>query len=91
MYTIITTTKFEKSLTRCLKRGLNLSLLQKVIDLLQKTGTLPASYKPHKLSGKFSGYWECHIKPDWLLIWQQNHTELVLVFIDTGTHSDLFK
>ena len=47
-------------------------------------------YHPHKLSGKFEGLWECHIKSDWLLIWQQNDTELVLIMTDTGTHTDLF-
>lgn len=52
--------------------------------------SLPMQYHPHKLSGKFEGLWECHIKSDWLLIWQQNDTELVLIMTDTGTHADLF-
>ncbi|MGC4129045.1 MAG: type II toxin-antitoxin system YafQ family toxin [Bergeyella sp.] len=57
---------------------------------MQETGTLPAKYKPHKLSGNYAGCWECHIKPDWLLIWKQNDNELILLLMDTGTHSDLF-
>ena len=60
------------------------------IELLRQTGSLPAKYKPHKLSGKYKGCWECHIQPDWLLVWQQNDKELILLFTNTGTHSDLF-
>jgi len=90
MYQLTTTNKFNKSLKLCEKRGYDLTLLGKVIDTLQETGTLPSKYKPHKLTGNFKGCWECHIKPDWLLIWKQNDKELILLFLDTGTHSDLF-
>ena len=74
----------------CKKRGYDLSLLQIVIDLLLVDGKLPNQYKPHKLSGDYKDCWECHIKPDWLLVWKQNDTELILLLLDTGTHSDLF-
>lgn len=67
-----------------------MGLLQKVVSLLAETGTLPAKYRPHKLSGNYDNCWECHIKGDWLLIWLQNDNELTLLFINTGTHSDLF-
>ena len=90
MYRLEYTTNFKKDLKTCKKRGLELHLLQRVIDILQETGTLPNQYRPHKLSGKFEGLWECHIKSDWLLIWQQNDTELVLIMTDTGTHADLY-
>jgi len=90
MYQLTTTNKFDKSLKLCKKRGYDLTLLQKVIDLLLETGKLPAKYKPHKLTGNFKDCWECHIKTDWLLIWKQNDNELVLLLLDTGTHSDLF-
>jgi mRNA interferase YafQ len=60
------------------------------MELLAESGTLPPKFKPHKLSGNYNNCWECHIKPDWLLIWQQNDTELILLFMNTGTHSDLF-
>ena len=53
--------------------------LKKVIRLLEETGKLPSEYKPHKLSGQYAGSWECHIMPDWLLIWKQFNDELVLV------------
>jgi mRNA interferase YafQ len=90
MYKIYTTNRFEKDLKLCKKRNYNLSLLKEVIDLLQLTGKLPVKYKPHKLSGIYSDCWECHIKPDWLLVWKQNDLELILLFTNTGTHSDLF-
>lgn len=90
MYELEYTNSFEKDLKRCKKRGYNLQLLQEAIDILQEKGELPAQYRPHKLNGKLAGLWECHIKGDWLLIWQQNDTELILIMTDTGTHSDLF-
>jgi mRNA interferase YafQ len=90
MYTIVTTNRFEKELKLCKKRGYDLTLLEEVISILAETGTLPSKYKPHKLSGKYDNCWECHIKPDWLLIWLQNDEELTLLFLNTGTHSDLF-
>lgn len=90
MYEIRTTNQFNKSLKRCKKRGYDLSLLKEVIDILQSTGSLPIKYKPHLLKGNYQNCLECHIKPDWLLIWQQNDKELILLFLDTGTHSDLF-
>lgn len=90
MYAIRATNQFEKDLKRCKKRGLNLSLLEEVIELLSQNGSLPLKYKSHKLSGNFANCWECHIKPDWLLIWKQDDTELLLLLLNTGTHSDLF-
>ena len=67
-----------------------MQLIHDVIVLLKTTGTLPMSYRPHKLSGNRDGQWECHIEPDWLMTWQQNDMELTLLFLQTGTHSDLF-
>ena len=67
-----------------------LELLKQAIRLLEANGTLPANYRPHKLSSNYAGCWECHLKGDWLLIWEQNDTELTLLFTRTGTHSDLF-
>jgi len=89
-YTPNTTHKFNKDFKRCQKRGYDMSLLKKVVDLLCENGELPKEYRPHKLSGKHEGLWECYILSDWLLIWDQNDTELILLFTDTGTHSDLF-
>ena len=91
MYKVKSTNKFDKDVLICKKRGYDMSLLSEVVSILAQTGTLPAKYKPHKLSGKYAGCWECHIRPDWLLVWQQNDKELVLLFTNTGTHSDLFR
>lgn len=90
MYKVDYTKRFKKDVLRCQRRGLNLSELQKVAQILAETGTLPEQYRPHKLSGTYEGCWECHIKPDWLMVWQQNDTELTLLFLRTGSHSDIF-
>lgn len=90
-YTILTTKRFERSLKKCVKRGLNMAKFKDVLDHLAKTGSVPQKHKPHKLSGTYPGAWECHIEPDWLLVWEQNDTELVLLLLETGTHSDIFK
>jgi len=90
MYKVSTTNRFEKNILRCKKRNYDMSLLSEAVSILANKGTLPAKYKSHKLSGKYAECWECHIKPDWLLLWQQNEEELALLFTNTGTHSDLF-
>ena len=89
-YKIVATKRFEKDVKRCTKRNLPMDKLKKVILLLEELGKLPSEYKPHKLSGQYAGSWECHIMPDWLLIWKQDDDELVLVMTNTGSHSDVF-
>ena len=89
-YTIKTTKTFDKDMERCIKRGYPMDDLRTAMKLLERDGSLPAEYKPHKLKGDRKNQWECHIKPDWLLIWEQHDQELILVMINTGTHSDLF-
>lgn len=81
-------TKFKKDFNICVKRRYNLLLLEQIIDTLQIPDTLPPKNADHKLSGKYSGYRECHIAPDWLLIYRQDGEELLLY--RTGTHADLF-
>lgn len=90
MYDIVYSSQFKKKLKLCAKRGLDMHKLQHVLEILSTGAMLPAQYRQHKLSGNFAGCWECHIQPDWLLLWQQNDTELVLLLVDTGTHSDIF-
>lgn len=90
MYTVSYTGQFKRSLKRCVKRGLDIKIFTATLDLLQSTGTLPPQYRPHKLTGKYAECWECHMQPDWLLVWRQNDTELELILVDTGSHSDLF-
>jgi len=91
VYKIKTTNRFEKDFIRCTKRNYNIDALGLVIELLESSGKLPFQYKPHLLSGNFNGYWECHIKPDWLLIWRHNENDKVIELVRTGTHADLFK
>lgn len=83
-------TKFKKDLKLLQKRGQDLNLLGEVVDALAKNQALPVRYKNHALAGNYKGYYECHIRPDWLLIYKINEHELILLLIRTGTHSDLF-
>ena len=64
--------------------------LRRAMELLEKNGFLPDCYRPHLLHGKRDGQWECHIEPDWLLIWEQYEEELLMLMVNTGSHSDLF-
>ena len=89
-YKISTTHQFEKDLKRCIKRGYPMDEFRTVILLLERDGQLPEVYRPHMLHGDRQGQWECHIQPDWLLIWKQIGNELELLMLNTGTHSDLF-
>lgn len=91
MYKIQTTNKFEKDFVRCAKRNYNLDALDEVLEYLENAGKLPRIYKAHLLSGNYRGYWECHVKPDWLLIWRQNDKTKIIELVRTGTHSELFK
>lgn len=90
MYFLTYTNQYHKSVKICNKRGYDLALLSDVILILEQTGHLPPKYKAHKLSGNYQDCWECHILPNWLLIWQQDDVALTLLFLVTGTHSDLF-
>ena len=89
-YKLLTTNQFEKDLKRCKKRGLPMDKLKEVIRELVANGQVSTCFKPHRLHGNRAGQWECHIQPAWLLIWEQNNTELTLLMLNTGTHSDLF-
>ena len=79
-----------KDLKLALKRGYDLNELSKVVNLLANRKTLPIKYKDHALSGDYLNFRECHIKPDWLLIYHIDDEELELFLLRTGTHSDLF-
>ena len=92
MLTINYQGQFKKDYKLALKRGLDVSELEKVIGILASEQQLPAQYKDHALSNsaKYQNMRECHIKPDWLLVYQIKNTELILNLVRTGTHSDLF-
>lgn len=90
MYSIRPTTKFQRDLKRIEKRGYNISLLTEVIKKLANGEQLPEKNKDHNLQGEYTGCRECHITPDWLLIYEIAGNELILYLTRTGTHSDLF-
>ena len=90
MYSIRPTTKFQKDLKRIEKRGYNISLLTDVIKKLANGERLPEKNRDHVLAGDYAGCRECHIAPDWLLIYEISDNELILYLTRTGTHSDLF-
>lgn len=89
-YTIKFTNAFKKSYKLMKKRGYDLSLLDDVIETLGCGKTLSEKYKDHVLKGEYSGFHECHIKPDWLLIYLIEDDILTLTLVTTGSHSDLF-
>ena len=91
MFQIIFTNQFKKDYKLCNSRHYNIELLDNLLIELAEKGTLPAKNKPHLLKGNFTGAWEAHIKPDWLLIWIKNDIQKTITLIGTGTHSDLFK
>lgn len=89
-YTVKPTTKFQKDLKRVQKRGYDISLLTEIIKKLANGETLPEKNRDHYLSGDYSDCRECHITPDWLLVYEIDNGELILYLTRTGSHSDLF-
>ena len=89
-YNIRPTVKFQKDLKRIQRRGYNIVLLTEIIKKLAAGEVLPTKNKDHNLTGDFIGCRECHITPDWLLIYELVDDELILYLTRTGTHSDLF-
>ena len=90
MYEVKFTSAFKKSYKLMKKRGLDLAFLDDVIDKLRQGKTLEEKYRDHALTGNYVGFRECHIKPDWLLIYLIENDVLTLTLVDTGSHSDLF-
>ena len=87
---IIWTTRFKKDYKLAMKRHLDIELLDDIIRALSRGETLPEKNKDHELSGDWAGHRECHIQPDWLLVYRIEDDVLVLTLARTGTHSDLF-
>ena len=90
MLTIKYQAAFKKDYKRIVKRGYDMRLLEKVIELLAKQKPRPEKNRDHQLSGDYAGCRECHITPDWLLIYEVADEELILYLTRTGSHSDLF-
>ena len=83
------TGQFKRDLKKAQKRGKNLEKLWSIVERLLANDPLDPRQRPHRLSGDLAGFRECHIEPDWLLIWSEDEDELILVRI--GTHADLFE
>ena len=89
-YTVRRTKKFCKELKKMLKRGADLDKLETVVNILAAGETLPPQYHDHALTGDLEGTRDCHITPDWLLLYRIENDVLVLTLTRTGSHSDLF-
>ena len=90
MLDVVLSGRFKKDYKLAKRRGYDLKLLGEVVDMLAAEETLPEKFRDHELTGAYTGCRECHITPDWLLIYEIIDQELVLYLTRTGTHSDLF-
>ena len=87
---VVWTTKFKRDYKRAMKRGLDMSRLDEVIRTLAAGRELAVAHRDHALGGEWRGHRECHVQPDWLLIYYVDDELLVLTLTRTGTHADLF-
>jgi mRNA interferase YafQ len=85
---LLTKNAFEKDVRRVGKQGKDLDKMEEIVNLLQTQKTLPPRCRPHALHGGWPGHWDCHVEPDWLLLYRVTGTELILV--RTGSHAELF-
>lgn len=90
MLEIVPSNRFRKDLKLAIRRGYNIALLEDVVNRLAAGEALDEKHKDHLLTGDYGGFRECHITPDWLLVYQVREQELILFLSRTGTHSDLF-
>lgn len=90
MLTIEFHKSFKRDYKRVLRRGYDIQLMERVIQMLAEQKKLPPKYRDHELEGDYAGCRECHITPDWLLVYRIHDGDLILVLTRTGTHSDLF-
>ena len=88
-YSIVLSNRFKKDLKRLKKRQYDLTLLEKTVDKLAAGEVLELKYHDHNLSGGLSGFRECHIAPDWLLVYRIEENDLILLLMRTGTHADV--
>ena len=89
-YEVKPSNQFKKDVKLAQKRGYNINILTDVIKKLANGETLEAKYRDHQLSGNYGSFRECHIQPDWLLIYEIEDDKLILYLSRTGSHSDLF-
>ncbi len=89
MLDIVISSKCRKDLKRARRSGLDMDAFFAVVEMLRRRETLPVRYRDHALTADRAGLRDCHIRPDWVLIYQIRETELVLVLVETGSHADL--
>ncbi len=90
MLRVQTTKQFEKDFKRMVKRGKDTKKIKTIMLRLARGESLPIRHREHKLTGDFEGFTECHIEPDWLLLYRLNIDDNTIIFIRTGSHSDIF-
>lgn len=90
IYDVERTARFKKAYNRVKKRGANIAEIEYVINELRCGRKLAEKYQDHKLTGDLEGYRECHVRPDWLLVYKYKNEILTLLLFDTGTHSEIF-
>ena len=90
MLEVVLSNQFKKDLKLASKRGYKLELLEKTVDKIANNIKLEEKYRDHALTGNYIGFRECHIQPDWLLVYRIENDELILFLSRTGSHSDLF-
>ena len=90
LYEIRTYKQYDRDVKLAVRRGLDIDKLLDAVKLLQQGESLPAKYRNHLLSGDYKGYWECHINPDWLLLYEKDTEIRIISLYRTGTHADIF-
>ena len=90
MLEVILSNQFKRDLRLAAKRGYDFDLLDEIVNKLASKEELPEKNRDHNLTGKYAGFRECHIQPDWLLVYRTDETALILFLSRTGTHADLF-
>lgn len=90
IYEVRFTAKFKKDLKLAQRQGKDIDKLFGIVEMLSNDIILDEKYKDHELSGNYEGFRECHIEPDWLLIYKKNKEQIILYLSRTGSHSDLF-
>ena len=91
MYDVWMSPRYRRELRRMVRRGYDPEKMEAVVDMLAAGEPLPEQYQDHPLRGKWQGFRECHVSPDWLLVYKIEIDKLILALTRTGTHDDLFK
>ena len=90
MLDIVQTSRFKRDLRRCAKRGKDIDKMESIVTKIQHLKELPVKNRDHVLTGEWNGFRECHIEPDWLLIYKLDEANSLLHLVRTGSHADLF-